>query len=93
MPGKRVQLDDEMLRALNLLARDRMKDFQQLAEEAFGDLLRKHLQSTDLNCALRHSADADRGGQSRPRSNRPVADLIQALQSGNAAGKRSANMR
>jgi hypothetical protein len=93
MPGKRVQLDDEMLRALNLLARDRMKDFQQLAEEAFGDLLRKHRHRSDLERALRRSADADRGERNRPRSNRPVADLIQALQSGNAAGKRSANMR
>jgi hypothetical protein len=91
MPGKRVQFDDEMLRALNLLARNRMRGFQELAEEAFGDLLRKH--PTDLRCALRHGADADRGGQSRPKSNRPVADLIQALQSNHAAGKRRANVR
>jgi hypothetical protein len=93
MPGKRVQFDDETLRALNLLARDRMQDFQELAEEAFGDLLRKHRHPTDLKCALRRSADADRGEQGRPKSNRPVADLIQALQASNAAGKRSANVR
>jgi hypothetical protein len=93
MPGKRVQLDDEMLRALNLLARDRMRGFQELAEEAFGDLLRKHRYPIDLKCALRHSANADRGGQSRPKSNRPVADLIQALQSNHAIGKRRANVR
>jgi len=42
MPGKRVQFDDETSHALNLLARDRMMDFQELADEAFSDLLKKH---------------------------------------------------
>jgi hypothetical protein len=31
MPGKRVQLDDEIWQALDLLARDQMKTFQELA--------------------------------------------------------------
>jgi predicted DNA-binding ribbon-helix-helix protein len=56
MPGKRVQLDDETWHALNLLARDRMMDFQELADEAFRDLLRKHGRPTDLKSALRQSA-------------------------------------
>jgi hypothetical protein len=34
MPGKRVQFDDEIWHALNLLAHDRMQDFQELADEA-----------------------------------------------------------
>jgi len=55
MPGKRVQVDDETLHALNVLARDRMMDFQELADEAFGDLLKKHGRSTDLKTALRAS--------------------------------------
>ena len=42
MRGKRVQFDDETWHALNLLAHDQMKDFQELADEAFRDLLRKH---------------------------------------------------
>ena len=42
MPGKRVQFDDETWTALQMLARDSMKDFQDLAEEAFADLLKKH---------------------------------------------------
>jgi hypothetical protein len=42
MPGKRVQFDDETWHALNLLAKDRMQDFQELADEAFRDLLQKH---------------------------------------------------
>jgi hypothetical protein len=46
MPGKRVQFDEDTWNALDLLARDRMQDFQELADEAFGDLLRKHAPTT-----------------------------------------------
>ncbi len=56
MPGKRVQFDAETWQALDLLARDRMMDFQELADEAFRDLLRKHGRPTDLKTALRQSA-------------------------------------
>jgi hypothetical protein len=42
MPGKRVQIDDETWHVLDLLARDRMATFQELADEAFADLLKKH---------------------------------------------------
>jgi hypothetical protein len=56
MPGKRVQFDDETWSALDLLARDRMMDFQELADEAFRDLLRKHDRPVDLKSALRQSA-------------------------------------
>jgi hypothetical protein len=58
MPGKRVQFDAETWAALDLLARDRMMDFQELADEAFRDLLRKHNRPTDLRTALRQSAGA-----------------------------------
>jgi hypothetical protein len=56
MPGKRVQIDDESWQALDLLARDQMKTFQELAEEAFADLLKKHGRPVDLKDALRRSA-------------------------------------
>jgi len=56
MPGKRVQFDPETWAALDLLARERMMDFQELADEAFADLLRKHGRPTDLKSALRQSA-------------------------------------
>ena len=46
--------------ALDLLARDQMKDFQELADEAFRDLLRKHGRPTSLKEALRRSAGDDR---------------------------------
>jgi hypothetical protein len=56
MPGKRIQFDDWTWQALDLLARDRMMDFQELADEAFSDLLKKHGRPTDLKTALRESA-------------------------------------
>jgi hypothetical protein len=56
MPGKRVNIDDETWMALDLLSRDRMATFQELADEAFADLLKKHGRPTDLKAALRKSA-------------------------------------
>jgi hypothetical protein len=56
MPGKRVQFDEETWQALDLLRRDSMKEFQELAEEAFSDLLRKHDRPVGLKAALRRSA-------------------------------------
>jgi hypothetical protein len=58
MPGKRVQLDDETWRALDLLGRDQMKDFQELADEAFRDLLKKNGRPVSLKDALARSAGA-----------------------------------
>lgn len=58
MPGKRVEFDEETWAALDLLARDRMMTFQELADEAFRDLLRKHNRPTGLKEALRKSAGA-----------------------------------
>jgi len=45
-----------MWSALDLMARDQMKTFQELADEAFRDLLRKHGRPADLKEALRRSA-------------------------------------
>jgi hypothetical protein len=56
MPGKRVQFDDETWQALDLLARDQMKSFPELADEAFDDLLRKHGRPVGLKDALKRSA-------------------------------------
>jgi hypothetical protein len=56
MPGKRVQFDDETWQALDLLAKDTMMTFQELADEAFRDLLKKHGVPASLKEALRRSA-------------------------------------
>jgi hypothetical protein len=69
MPGKRVQFDAETWAALDLLARDRMMDFQELADEAFRDLLRKHGRPTELLAALRQSV-----GQSAAIHKLPVKE-------------------
>jgi hypothetical protein len=58
MPGKRVTFDDETWASLDMLAKDRMMDFQELADEAFRDLLRKHGRPASLKEALRRSAGA-----------------------------------
>ena len=55
MPGKRVQFDDGTWQALDLLSRDSMKRFQELADEALADLLKKHRRPTDLKTALKQS--------------------------------------
>ena len=56
MPGKRVNIDDETWTVLDLLGRDRMATFQELADEAFADLLKKHGRPVGLKAALRKSA-------------------------------------
>ena len=56
MPRKLIDFDTETLQALELLARDSMKDMQELADEAFRDLLKKHGRPTSLKEALRKSA-------------------------------------
>lgn len=56
MHGKRIQIDDETWPVLQLLARDRMMTFQELADEAFADLLKKHGRPVSLRAALRRSA-------------------------------------
>jgi hypothetical protein len=53
---KLVEFDAQTWQALDLLARDSMKTFQELADEAFRDLLRKYERPTDLKAALRQSA-------------------------------------
>jgi len=66
MPGKRVQFDAETWATLDLLARDRMMYFQELADEAFRDLLRKHGRPTELMSALRQSAGKGAAVQALP---------------------------
>jgi hypothetical protein len=55
MPAKRVIIDGVVLQALTVLGNDLGKDFQELTEEAFSDLLKKHHRSVGLKAALRES--------------------------------------
>ena len=58
MPGKRVQLDDDTWTALDTVMRDKDKSFQDLADEAFADLLKKYRQPVGLKAALKESVSA-----------------------------------
>ena len=76
MPGKRVQIDEETWRDLELLGHDQMKDFQELADEAFRDLLKKYGRPVNLRMRcekarrLRHRASvAATTGQSAAQVN------------------------
>ena len=53
---KLIEFDDDTFAKLKQLARDRMATFQELADEAFADLMRKHGIPIDLRDALKKSA-------------------------------------
>jgi hypothetical protein len=53
---KLIAFDEETWHAIDLLARDSMKTWQELSDEAFRDLLKKHGRPSDLRSALRQSA-------------------------------------
>ncbi|KJC62334.1 hypothetical protein UP10_03130 [Bradyrhizobium sp. LTSPM299] len=53
---KLIEFDDDTFGKLKQLGRNRMASLQELADEAFADLLRKHGIPIDLKDALRKSA-------------------------------------
>ena len=65
---KLVEFDEETWQALDLLGRDSMKTLQELADEAFRDLLRKYDRPTDLKVALKQSVRSS--AAPRPSQNR-----------------------
>jgi hypothetical protein len=67
MPGKRVQFDDQAWEAVQAVMRDRGKSFQQLADEAFADVLKKHKQPVGIMASLRGSVQT----RSRPKRKKP----------------------
>lgn len=52
---KLIEFDEETWNTLDLFARESMRSIQELADEAFRDLLRKHGRPSDLKAALRQS--------------------------------------
>jgi hypothetical protein len=64
---RRIEFDAETWHALKQLSLDSMKSVQELAEEAFRDLLKKHRRPTTLKEMLRDSVrHARRRGGGRP---------------------------
>jgi hypothetical protein len=71
MVGKRVQFDDETWQAIEAVADETGKPFQELADEAFADLLKKHNVPIDLKDALRKSAKAVDGKPAKQSTAHP----------------------
>jgi hypothetical protein len=67
---KLVAFDAETWQALRLLSNDSMKSLQELADEAFRDLLKKHGRPVTLKQALRESARRTPANDPRPRKRR-----------------------
>lgn len=70
---KLIEFTGERWQALESLARDRMATIQELADEAFRDLLEKHQRPETLGGSLKMSArarPANEAGTSRPKSGR-----------------------
>jgi hypothetical protein len=68
---KLIAFDDDTLDKLTQLARDRMATFQELADEAFADLLKKHGIPIDLRDALRKSAGISKVATARKARSKP----------------------
>jgi hypothetical protein len=69
---KLIAFDDDTFDKLKQLGRDRMASLQELADEAFADLLKKHGIPVDLRDALRKSASINRtAAQASARSRSP----------------------
>jgi hypothetical protein len=65
---KLIAFDEDTFNKLTQLARDRMATIQELADEAFADLLRKHGVPIDLKDALRKSAGRSKTVSSKTRT-------------------------
>jgi hypothetical protein len=63
---RRIEFDAETFHALDRLAKDRMQTLQELAEEAFRDLLKKHRRPTTLKEMLRESARSHPANDHKP---------------------------
>ena len=74
---KLIAFDDDTFDKLTQLGRDRMGTLQELADEAFADLLKKHGIPIDLKDALRKSASlttertSTKATRSRPSRKQP----------------------
>jgi hypothetical protein len=62
MVGKRVQFDDETWEAIQAVMREGGSSFQEIADEAFADLLKKRKQPVGLKATLKESVGKGRRG-------------------------------
>ena len=76
---KLIAFDDDTLNKLTQLGRDRMGTLQELADEAFADLLKKHGVPIDLKDALRKSASTARKSSARSKPARRRSDAERSV--------------
>jgi hypothetical protein len=85
---KLIAFDEDTFDKLKQLGRDRMATFQELADEGFADLLKKHGIPIDLKDALRKSArrgsppGSGPGGRSGTASDKSAAKRVAPKASG-----------
>jgi hypothetical protein len=65
---KLIVFDEDTFEKLRQLGRDRMATIQELADEAFADMLKKHGIPIDLKDALRKSATLSKTTPQKPQS-------------------------
>jgi len=65
---RRIEFDAETWHALHQLSLDSMKSLQDLADEAFRDLLKKHRRPVTLKEMLRESARSQPANDPHPAS-------------------------
>ena len=70
MARKLIGFDPETLQALELLSSDSGRSLQQLADEAFADLLAKHHRPRTLKDALKKSARPIPANENKPKKRR-----------------------
>ena len=68
---KLIAFDEDTFDKLKQLARDRMGTIQELADEAFADVLKKHGVPVDLKDALRKSAGLSKAATPRKTKSAP----------------------
>jgi predicted transcriptional regulator len=66
--GKRVQFDDETWAAIEAVAGKSGRSFQEVADEAFADFLKKHKQPVGLKAALRESVGGKPTNARKPKT-------------------------
>ena len=67
---KLIEFDEDTFAKLKQLGRDRMATIQELADEAFADVLKKHGIPIDLKDALRKSATLSKAPAPKPTRSR-----------------------
>ena len=69
---KLIAFDDDTYDKLKQLGRDRMATLQELADEAFADVLKKHGIPVDLKDALRKSASLSKASAKKNATSSPA---------------------